>query len=304
MDDGIGPQPQFVSRRGRGRGARALRHPLLRLRPRGSRGGRPRGAGLPGAVRLHPALRDEGEPVAAASSACSARWASTSTRPATSRSSGRSRRASRRRRSSSPRRCRRGGWPSTSRRGVLFNACSLHQLDSFGQVAPGSEVSVRMNPGLGTGSTKRTNTGGPASSFGIWHEYLDEVKTIAERHRLRITRLHSPRRLGHRPGDLEALHPDDARAGGEAARGERRQPRRRLQGGAHARGADGRSRRRGRARARGAPRLPGPRRPARSVSRSSPARTSSRAPARWWRPASTWWTPGARATCSPSSTPA
>ena len=77
------------------------------------------------------------------------------------------------------------------RRGVLFNACSLHQLESFGQVAPGSEVSVRMNPGLGTGSTKRTNTGGPASSFGIWHEYLDEVKAVAERHRLRLTRLHS-----------------------------------------------------------------------------------------------------------------
>ena len=77
------------------------------------------------------------------------------------------------------------------RRGVLFNACSLHQLESFGQVAPGSEVSVRMNPGLGTGSTKRTNTGGPASSFGVWHEYLDEVKAVAERHRLRLTRLHS-----------------------------------------------------------------------------------------------------------------
>ena len=94
----------------------------------------------------------------------------------------------------------------------------LHQLDSFGRVAPGREVSVRMNPGLGTGSTKRTNTGGPASSFGIWHEYLDEVKAIAERHRLRITRLHSHVGLRHRPRDLEALHPDDARARGEAAR--------------------------------------------------------------------------------------
>src|SRR5688572_18379848 len=62
------------------------------------------------------------------------------------------------------------------RRGILFNACSLHQLDSLGKAAPGSEISIRMNPGLGTGSTKRTNTGGPASSFGIWHEYLDEVK--------------------------------------------------------------------------------------------------------------------------------
>jgi diaminopimelate decarboxylase len=76
-------------------------------------------------------------------------------------------------------------------RGILFNACSLHQLDSYGRVAPGSEVSVRMNPGLGTGSTKRTNTGGPAASFGIWYEYLDEVKTVADRHGLRITRLHS-----------------------------------------------------------------------------------------------------------------
>src|SRR4029453_5398720 len=43
------------------------------------------------------------------------------------------------------------------RRGVLFNACSVHQLDSYGKIAPGSEGSVRMNPGLGTGSTNGTN---------------------------------------------------------------------------------------------------------------------------------------------------
>ncbi len=76
-------------------------------------------------------------------------------------------------------------------RGVLFNACSLHQLEEFGRLAPGREVSVRVNPGLGTGSTKRTNTGGPASSFGIWHEAMGEVATIAKRHDLRIRRLHS-----------------------------------------------------------------------------------------------------------------
>jgi diaminopimelate decarboxylase len=76
-------------------------------------------------------------------------------------------------------------------RGVIFNACSLHQLEELGRVAPGAEASVRLNPGLGSGSTKRTNTGGPAASFGIWHEYLDDVKTIAKRHDLRLTRLHS-----------------------------------------------------------------------------------------------------------------
>ena len=77
------------------------------------------------------------------------------------------------------------------RRGVLYNACSLHQLDAFGRAAPGREVSVRMNPGLGSGATNRTNTGGPASSFGIWHEYLEDVTTLAKRYDLRITRLHS-----------------------------------------------------------------------------------------------------------------
>ncbi len=81
--------------------------------------------------------------------------------------------------------------PEHLARGVLFNACSLHQLEEFGRLAPGREVSVRVNPGLGTGSTKRTNTGGPASSFGIWHEAMGEVAAIAKCHDLRIRRLHS-----------------------------------------------------------------------------------------------------------------
>ena len=76
-------------------------------------------------------------------------------------------------------------------RGVQLNACSLHQLAVIGRAAPGRPVAVRMNPGLGSGSTKRTNTGGPASSFGIWHEYLGEVKKLAEQYGLRIGTLHS-----------------------------------------------------------------------------------------------------------------
>jgi len=57
--------------------------------------------------------------------------------------------------------------------------------------APGRDLSVRMNPGLGSGATNRTNTGGPPASFGIWHEYLGDVKLIAERFDLRMRRLHS-----------------------------------------------------------------------------------------------------------------
>ncbi len=77
------------------------------------------------------------------------------------------------------------------RHGVLLNACSLHQLEAIGRAAPGHSIAVRMNPGLGSGSTKRTNTGGPSASFGIWYEYLDDVKSLAARHRLTLRTLHT-----------------------------------------------------------------------------------------------------------------
>jgi diaminopimelate decarboxylase len=77
------------------------------------------------------------------------------------------------------------------RRGLRLNACSLHQLEAIGRAAPGQAIAVRMNPGLGSGSTNRTNTGGPASSFGIWHEYLGDVKALAAGHRLTLRTLHT-----------------------------------------------------------------------------------------------------------------
>lgn len=76
-------------------------------------------------------------------------------------------------------------------RGVLYNACSLHQLRSFGELFPGREISVRINPGLGSGHNNRTNVGGPSSSFGIWHEKLDQVLAIAREFDLTISGLHT-----------------------------------------------------------------------------------------------------------------
>jgi diaminopimelate decarboxylase len=76
-------------------------------------------------------------------------------------------------------------------RGVLFNACSLHQLRQFGLLFPGSKLSIRVNPGAGGGHNNRTNTGGPASSFGIWHEKLDQAFEIAREFDLRLTGLHT-----------------------------------------------------------------------------------------------------------------
>lgn len=75
--------------------------------------------------------------------------------------------------------------------GINFNACSLSQLETFGSWLPGSEVGVRFNPGMGSGGTSKTNVGGPSSSFGIWHEFIPVVREIAQKHQLRVIRIHT-----------------------------------------------------------------------------------------------------------------
>lgn len=75
--------------------------------------------------------------------------------------------------------------------GVQFTATSLKQLEAYGQLFPGTEVGVRVNPGIGSGHSAKTNVGGVTSSFGIWHEYIPQIDEIAVRNNLRITRLHT-----------------------------------------------------------------------------------------------------------------
>jgi diaminopimelate decarboxylase len=89
------------------------------------------------------------------------------------------------------------------KRGVLFNACSLHQLDMFGREASGGSLAVRINAGAGSGFIKRTNTGGPGASFGIWKDYLGKVHSIAKKYRLNIRTLHSHIGSGTNPKKWE-----------------------------------------------------------------------------------------------------
>jgi diaminopimelate decarboxylase len=75
--------------------------------------------------------------------------------------------------------------------GVLINACSLRQLERFGEKFPGAEVGVRFNPGAGSGANGKTNVGGPDSSFGIWHEEVPAVQAIAKKFNLKVVRIHT-----------------------------------------------------------------------------------------------------------------
>ena len=76
-------------------------------------------------------------------------------------------------------------------RGVLYNACSLHQLENYGRLFPGTSVGVRINPGRGSGVHAKVNVGGEQASFGIWHEQLDEVKAVVEKHGLVVSTVHT-----------------------------------------------------------------------------------------------------------------
>ena len=83
------------------------------------------------------------------------------------------------------------GFAQYIEQGVHINACSIDQLRRIGEACPGSEIGVRFNPGLGSGGNNRTNVGGPASSFGIWHEKKDQVQTLLQQHSLKAIRIHT-----------------------------------------------------------------------------------------------------------------
>ena len=75
--------------------------------------------------------------------------------------------------------------------GIQFNACSLAQLERFGQLKPGGHVGIRINPGAGSGGNNRTNVGGPSSSFGIWHEWIPQIKQLLAQYALTAIRIHT-----------------------------------------------------------------------------------------------------------------
>jgi diaminopimelate decarboxylase len=76
------------------------------------------------------------------------------------------------------------------RLGIPVNCGSPDMIDQLGERAPGSEITLRINPGFGHGHSQKTNTGGEQSKHGIWHEQLDDCLRRADQHGLLITGVH------------------------------------------------------------------------------------------------------------------
>jgi len=70
---------------------------------------------------------------------------------------------------------------------VKLTATSLKQLQDFIDLKQRpNNISIRINPGVGSGYYKRFTTGGVGASFGIWHEYIDEALSLATKARIKI----------------------------------------------------------------------------------------------------------------------
>lgn len=74
--------------------------------------------------------------------------------------------------------------------GIEANLGSLDMIRQLGEVSPGHRVWLRINPGFGHGHSPKTNTGGPNSKHGIWHEQLPEALALLDQHQLQLVGVH------------------------------------------------------------------------------------------------------------------
>lgn len=71
-------------------------------------------------------------------------------------------------------------------RGIAVSVDSLSQLEKFGKLNPGGDVSVRFNPGLGAGHHKKVVTAGKETKFGINLDKAAQVKDILKKYKLKL----------------------------------------------------------------------------------------------------------------------
>ncbi len=73
---------------------------------------------------------------------------------------------------------------------IHCNLGSPDMIEQLAEVQPGAEITLRINPGFGHGHSQKTNTGGPQSKHGIWHEQLPECVKRAAASGLTVVGLH------------------------------------------------------------------------------------------------------------------
>jgi len=74
--------------------------------------------------------------------------------------------------------------------GIPVNCGSPDMVRQVGAARPGHPVWLRINPGFGHGHSRKTNTGGPSSKHGIWHDELEDSLRLVDAAGLHLSGLH------------------------------------------------------------------------------------------------------------------
>lgn len=92
--------------------------------------------------------------------------------------------------------------------GLFMDCDSLHAINAWGQLKPGSEIGIRVNPGIGisrAGNDKLQYAGGFTSKFGIYREQFAEAMAVARKHRLTVSKIHFHTGCGYLTAQLPQL---------------------------------------------------------------------------------------------------
>lgn len=74
--------------------------------------------------------------------------------------------------------------------GIPVNCGSPDMIAQVGAARRGHPVWLRFNPGFGHGHSRKTNTGGPSSKHGIWHDDLEKCLRLVDEFGLTLVGFH------------------------------------------------------------------------------------------------------------------
>ncbi len=77
--------------------------------------------------------------------------------------------------------------------GLFMDCDSIHAIKTWGELKPGSEIGIRVNPGLGVNRADNDRlqyAGNITTKFGVYQEQFLEALAVAEQYKLRVTKIH------------------------------------------------------------------------------------------------------------------
>lgn len=92
--------------------------------------------------------------------------------------------------------------------GLFMDCDSLHAIRSWGELKPGSEIGIRINPGIGIGracNDKLQYAGCATTKFGIYQEQFQQALALAAEYGLTVSKIHFHTGCGYLTTELEQL---------------------------------------------------------------------------------------------------